>query len=331
MTQEQLIETVLLRLADGLPHSLADINTDDLACALQQLDAWGLQPSQDEYSRYSIVRRLNLLDQAAINRTLFQHKLQRTQQDTQQGSVLVFRSLDSTNEFLLTQKDLPSGTICTTEMQTAGRGRRGRQWHSPFAQNLYFSLLWHFQTQPEKLKALSLVVGICVADTLTELGVENIRLKWPNDIYLNGRKLGGILIESRIFNQQSQQMVIGIGLNLAMQPSDAEQISQPWANLNESAVKIERNQLVATLASRLQQALQQLEQCNSSHYLQRWQQYDYFYQQPIKLLLEQEEIHGICCGIDTDSGELLLKTEDGRIHHFNIGEISVRALHNQKI
>ena len=115
MIQEQLIETVLLRLADGLPHSLADINADDLAYALQQLDAWGLQPSQDEYSRYSIVRRLNLLDQAAINRTLFQHKLQNTQQDTQQGSVLVSRSLDSTNEFLLTQKDLPSGTVLTME------------------------------------------------------------------------------------------------------------------------------------------------------------------------------------------------------------------------
>ncbi|MDH3000561.1 hypothetical protein A1D23_01630 [Chelonobacter oris] len=263
---------------------------------------------------YQLEQPLNLLDQAVINRTLHY------------GKAVVFRCIDSTNEFLLQNKSLPSGTICTAEMQTAGRGRRGRQWQSPFAQNLYFSLLWHFQMQANQLQALSLVVGICLADTLAELGVENISIKWPNDIYLNGRKLGGILIESRRFERQKQEMVIGIGLNLAMQQNAAAQIDQAWANLNESAVRAERNQLVATLANNLQHMLLQVEQHSVTPYLLRWQQYDHFYQKPVKLLLQQHTIQGICRGIDTDSGELLLQTADGTLQRFNVGEISVRPL-----
>ncbi|TNH09366.1 biotin--[acetyl-CoA-carboxylase] ligase [Testudinibacter sp. TR-2022] len=314
MLDQTLLESVLRLLADGKPHLLIPMPAEQQRAILQQLAAWHLQPQQDAQQRYRLARPLDLLDQTVINRML------------EQGSVRVFRCLDSTNEFLLNDKSLPSGTVCTAEMQTAGRGRRGRVWHSPFAQNLYFSLLRHFQQAPEQLKAISLVTAICIADTLVALGVQGISIKWPNDIYLHGRKLGGILIESRRFSTETQELVIGVGLNLAMQTSAAQQIDQTWANLNESAVRIERNHLVATLANHLQRAFTQIEQGNISHYLQRWQDYDHFYQQPITLLLEQHSISGICCGIDPQSGELLLQTADQQLQRFAIGEISLRAL-----
>lgn len=314
MTEQARLESVLTLLADGKPHLLPTMTAAQRKAVVQQLTAWGLTVKRLEDQIYQLSEPLNLLDQAEINRTLTY------------GSALVLRSVDSTNEFLLQNHDLPSGTVCAAEMQTAGRGRRGRQWHSPFAQNLYFSLLWHFQLPPERLQALSLVVGICLADTLTELGVDNISIKWPNDIYFDGRKLGGILIESRTFSPEKQELVIGIGLNLAMQQADGAAIEQAWANLNESAVQLERNQLVATLANNLQHVLLQVEQHGVAPYLQRWRQYDHFYQKPIKLLLPESELHGIGQGIDSDSGELLLKTNDGQVQRFHIGEISVRPL-----
>ncbi|MGR6980124.1 bifunctional biotin--[acetyl-CoA-carboxylase] ligase/biotin operon repressor BirA [Testudinibacter sp. P27/CKL/0425] len=309
---QEMLDAVLTLLADGKPHLLPAMPESQRREILHRLQTWGLTARRLEDQIYCLEQPLNLLDQQQINRTL------------QYGQAIVLRSVDSTNEFLLQNKSLPSGTICSAEMQTAGRGRRGRQWQSPFAQNLYFSLLWHFEMSAAALQPLSLVVGICLADTLSELGVDNISIKWPNDIYLNGRKLGGILIESRRFEQDKQELVIGIGLNLSMQPDAAAQIEQAWANLSESAVRIERNQLVATLANNLQYVLLQVQQHGVAPYLSRWQHYDHFYQKPIKLLLQQTEITGICQGIDSDSGELLLQTADGQLLRFNIGEISLR-------
>lgn len=309
---QEMLDAVLTLLADGKPHLLPPMSKSQRHEILRQLQTWGLTTQRLEDQIYCLEQPLNLLDQQQINRTL------------QYGQAIVLRSVDSTNEFLLQNKSLPSGTICSAEMQTAGRGRRGRQWQSPFAQNLYFSLLWHFEMSAATLQPLSLVVGICLADTLSELGVENISIKWPNDIYLNGRKLGGILIESRRFERDKQELVIGIGLNLSMQPAAAAQIEQAWANLSESAVRIERNQLVATLANNLQYVLLQVQQHGVAPYLSRWQYYDHFYQKPIKLLLQQTEITGICQGIDNNSGELLLQTADGQLLRFNIGEISLR-------
>lgn len=310
---KNLVETVLLLLADGKPHSLPSMSIQQRNTILQQLQIWGLKPQRLENHTYYLEQPLNLLDQDSINRTL------------QYGQAIVLRSVDSTNEFLLQHKSLPSGTICSAEIQTAGRGRRGRPWHSPFAQNLYFSLLWHFELSATALQPLSLIVGICLADTLCELGAKNISIKWPNDIYLNGRKLGGILIESRQFNTKNQELVIGIGLNLHMQQKAAATIDQPWANLNESTINIERNQLVATLSNNLQRLFLQLPQHGITPYLQRWQQYDHFYQQPISLVFANHSIQGICQGIDQYSGELLVKTHNGLLQRFNIGEISLRS------
>lgn len=238
------------------------------------------------------------------------------------GEALVFDEINSTNEYLLTHcQTLPSGSVCLAETQTAGRGRRGRQWYSPVGQNLYFSMLWKYPNpQPESLSSLSLVVALVIAETFTELGVEGVQIKWPNDIYYQGKKAGGILIESKM-DRSGVSLVIGIGLNLAMNAIDPTIVNQPWADF--AKFNFNRNQLAASLARRLQTMLEDYPQTPLDDYLARWWQFDCFYQKPVKLITASGDIHGISQGINA-LGELLLENDSG-IHAFAIGEISLRA------
>lgn len=115
------------------------------------------------------------------------------------GQAVVFDEIDSTNEYLLTHHQrLENGTVCLAEKQTAGRGRRGRTWYSPESENLYFSILWHYpMEQAADLPPLSLVVALIIAESLTAQNVKDIQIKWPNDIYYQGKKMGGILLETQ--------------------------------------------------------------------------------------------------------------------------------------
>lgn len=238
------------------------------------------------------------------------------------GEVKVFEEIDSTNEYLLKHfKTLPSGTLCLTETQTAGRGRRGRQWYSPFGQNLYFSMLWRYQqAEMSNISALSLIVALVIAETFEQLDVKDIQIKWPNDIYYQGKKMGGILIESKI-DHEDIYLVIGIGLNLAMETINPAIVNQPWADL--SAYHFDRNRLANQLARTLQQTLQDCPHQHLGDYLARWQKFDYFYQKPVKLITSTTEIHGIAQGINAQ-GELLLQQGE-KIVPFAIGELSLRA------
>lgn len=241
------------------------------------------------------------------------------------GKVSVFNEIDSTNEYLLTHyRTLPIGSLCLAESQTAGRGRRGRQWYSPISQNLYFSMLWRYDiANITQISALSLVVAITIAEAFEQLGVTDIQIKWPNDIYYQGKKMGGILIETRL-DKKDLYLVIGIGLNLAMPKVDNAIITQPWTDLAD--YQFDRNQLASTLATGLQQMLIEYPHLPFSDYLERWHKFDLFYQQPVKLLTEQGEIHGISQGINSQ-GELLLK-QGSEINAFAIGEISLRSNEN---
>lgn len=238
------------------------------------------------------------------------------------GEALVFDEINSTNEYLLNHcHRLENGSLCLAESQTAGRGRRGRQWYSPQGQNLYFSMLWKYPLpQTDQLSSLSLVVAVIIAETFEELGVADIQIKWPNDIYYQDKKAGGILIESKL-DRSGISLVIGIGLNLAMNTIDPNIINQPWADLAQ--FHFDRNQLAAKLATKLQQGLQTYPETGFAEYSQRWQKFDCFFQKAVKLVTETAEIHGISLGIN-QKGELLLERE-GNIDAFAIGEISLRA------
>ena len=129
------------------------------------------------------------------------------------GSVAVLPVIDSTNQYLLDRiGELKSGDACVAEYQHAGRGRRGRKWFSPFGANLYLSMFWRLEQGPAAAIGLSLVIGIVMAEVLRKLGADKVRVKWPNDLYLQDRKLAGILVELTGKTGDAAQIVIGAGI-----------------------------------------------------------------------------------------------------------------------
>jgi len=233
--------------------------------------------------------------------------------------------LDSTNHFLM-QQDLEQcgiGQVVLAEMQTAGRGRRGKIWVSPFAQNIYLSLLWGFDNVSLNLSGVSLAVGVAVVNALKKMGVDGLTLKWPNDIYWQGRKLGGILLELKGEAGGPCTMVVGLGLNVNMSRQAASDIDQAWIDLNTICHQpLSRNRLVSELLSELLAAMQLYAQQGLKPFIAQWQQSDMLKDKPVTLLLPQQQRTGVARGID-EQGALLFESE-GKIESVYAGEVSLR-------
>ncbi|MEN3261804.1 bifunctional biotin--[acetyl-CoA-carboxylase] ligase/biotin operon repressor BirA [Sodalis endosymbiont of Spalangia cameroni] len=280
---------------------------------VQTVRDWGVDVFTVPGKGYRLHAPLQLLDEAAIRARL------------PSGRLAVLPVIDSTNQYLIERiGTLAPGDACVAEYQAQGRGRRGRQWISPFGNNLYLSLYWRLEQGPAAAGGLSLMVGIVMAEVLQRLGAEGVRVKWPNDLYLNDRKLAGILVEINGKAGDAAHVVIGAGINLAMREPAAGMIDQGWINLQEAGIVIDRNALVAELTATLRQALRQFEGEGFAPFVARWQALDNFFDRPVKLLIGDREIRGIARGIDAQ-GALLLE-QDGERHAYLGGEISLRGL-----
>jgi BirA family biotin operon repressor/biotin-[acetyl-CoA-carboxylase] ligase len=195
----------------------------------------------------------------------------------QEISVILHQSLPSTNDYLMRQiisNNKPSHkTAVLAEIQTAGKGRLDRVWISPPG-NIYLSFYWQFKHKLDELYDLSLVIGIAVARVLKANGLHDVKLKWPNDIFWNEGKLGGILIETKQ-NKGMVDAVIGIGLNVqSMHEHDAE-ISQRHIDLQSALQqKINRNKLVAQLLNELNDVLMQFSTSGFNYFQNEWKQYE---------------------------------------------------------
>lgn len=296
------------QLGETLGMSRAAINKH-----IQTLKSWGLDVYTVTGKGYSLSAPMQLLDEQAIVAQV------------KQGNISVIPVIDSTNQYLLERMhEMESGAACIAEYQQAGRGRRGRQWFSPFGANLYMSMYWRLEQGPAAAMGLSLVIGIIIAETLRSLGADDVRVKWPNDIYLNDRKLAGILVELTGKTGDAAHIVMGAGINLAMRTADASQINQGWINLQEAGVSVNRNELAAHLINNLREALPLFEQEGLTPFVTRWMVLDNFIDRPVKLLIGEREVHGIARGIDSQGG--LLLEQDGEIKAWVGGEISLRPL-----
>ncbi|NNJ84664.1 MAG: biotin--[acetyl-CoA-carboxylase] ligase [Gammaproteobacteria bacterium] len=149
------------------------------------------------------------------------------------GNIEILPEIDSTNRYLAMRasEGLRDGHVCFAEYQSAGKGRRGRQWISPFGASIYLSVLRHFGVLSDGPQGLSLAVGVAVASALTSVGVTGVGLKWPNDLLWRGKKLGGILLELAGEPGGPWQVIAGLGLNVSLPPGSAELIDQPWVDL----------------------------------------------------------------------------------------------------
>lgn len=232
--------------------------------------------------------------------------------------------IDSTNQYLLERvNQLSSGESCLAECQTAGRGRRGKPWVSPFGCQLILSMYWRLEQGMAAAMGLSLAVGVAVVQALESLGYPGVELKWPNDLYYQGRKLAGILVEMSGSAGASCHLVIGVGLNLAMPSREGERIDQAWSELRHIQPElVDRNLLAGRVLDHLQQAMLTFEQSGLASFVADWNRLDYFAGRPVRLLMGEQEIRGVARGID-DRGALRLETAEG-IKFYLGGEISLR-------
>jgi len=268
---------------------------------------------------YRLAQAVELLDRESILNLL-------SAQSRLEG-IDIFLSIDSTNQYLM-QADythIRAPWVVLAEQQTAGRGRRGRSWQSPFAGNLYLSLLWRFNQINANFIGLSLVIGVLICQLLRELGIPELGLKWPNDILCRNKKLCGILIEMRGESSGPFDAVIGIGLNLTMPDDSARLIEQPWIALNQLDIDLpSRNVLAARLIQMLIETLPQFELQGLQPFISAWRELDCIHDREVILHVGDRRIQGIGRGID-EQGALLVEHQ-GKIQRYYSGEITLRAV-----
>lgn len=325
MTISEKQKRILILLADGEFHSGTEL-ADDLGISrsavwkqLQGLNDWGLQYSAVSGKGYRLDRSLELLLESKINEVVSE------QAGALISSFEIHDQIDSTNRYLVesSQHDALSGSVCFAEYQTAGKGRRGRQWVSPYGSNIYLSILWRFQQGPAAISGLSLAIGVAVIRALKQHQVNDIGLKWPNDIYSQGKKLGGILVEVSGETDGPCSAVIGLGLNLFMHEAEAKTITQAWTDLSKVTGQNRpfRNKLAGTLLTHLLPVIAGYEGLGIASYLDEWRDYDCLAGKEATLFIGQQQFEGIVQGIDAN-GMLLVERPDGCVQTFASGEVS---------
>lgn len=232
---------------------------------------------------------------------------------------------DSTNAQALRSPAPEHGVLAwLAERQTAGRGRRGRPWVSPLGAHVYLSLSRRFEAGIGALQGLSLAVGAATAQALHGLGYDQVGLKWPNDLLADGRKLGGILVEIRGDAAGPLQVVVGLGLNVAMPASAGAGIDQPWCDLATlSTSPPDRSAICIALLETLVPLLARFEHEGLAPWQTSWARMDLLAGKPVRVDHVGQPIDGIALGIDAD-GALRLRTADGE-RRCHAGETSLRA------
>lgn len=316
------IDNLLNILSDGRFHSGEElsqglgVSRTAIWKQISKLEQLGLQINAVKGKGYRLADELDLLSLPSI----YEHLSDATYE--------VFDHIDlhlttpSTNRLALDAKHAPY--VCLAEMQTAGRGRRGREWVSPFAKNIYLSVAWNFSDQSATLDSLSLCVAVAIAKAMRNLGCEGIGLKWPNDLLYENRKLAGILLEASGELGGKIRVVVGIGLNVAMTEDQGAGISQDWVALKELLpANVTRNEVTAALLDSLAQALPVFEVEGFSAFEDEWRLFDCLVNQEVDLHIGSQVVPGIARGVDA-TGALLIE-QSGGIKSYRGGEVSVRA------
>lgn len=319
---------ILRLLADGEFHSgegLAQglgVSRATVFNALADVAAYGVSLQRIRGRGYRLAQPWQCLDAGEIAR-LLAGAARRFQVD-------VLQHATSSNALLLQRagRDVanggaPGGSVLAVELQTAGRGRIGRTWHSGLGNALTFSLLWRFDCGLNALSGLSLAVGVAILRALHRFGADSLRLKWPNDILAPQGKLGGVLIEAQGDMLGPSAVVIGVGLNCTLPGSVEQRIDQPASALDEVCATLPtRNQLLAAVLQELAQALDEFTKNGFAVLRSEWEQYHAQQDLPIRLQMpDGSSVSGIARGV-SDSGELCVEI-GGVVRRFNSGEVGL--------
>jgi BirA family transcriptional regulator, biotin operon repressor / biotin---[acetyl-CoA-carboxylase] ligase len=327
---EPLPQRVYRLLSDGAFHpgtaiaSHCGVSRNAIWKAVEDLRSAGIEVQAVPRRGYRLVHLSELLDAVRIVAGLppdVRHRLR--------SGMCVWRTA-STNLDLMAREAGPAGTFdfLSAECQTHGRGRRARSWLAPPCRAVCLSLSWNVRALPPHPGALSLAVGVCALRALSQLGVQGVELKWPNDLVVHGGKLGGILIELRAEPGGPAYVVIGIGLNVTL----GENLKQAIEAGGTSAVDLtslglertDRNLVVAQLISSIVQGMEQFHDSGFSSFAAEWRTADALSGKAVVVSTEGGNVTGHACGIDID-GALCVQTPAG-LQRFFSGDVSVRPL-----
>lgn len=323
-------QRLLALLADGAFHSGADlarrlrISRGGVWKLVRGLRAIGIDVQSVPRQGYGLPWPVDLLDRATIVAAMSAE----TRELTERVDVLM--SVDSTNRHVVEDPSATPGRaqLCAAELQSAGRGRRGRSWLAPFGSGICMSLGWQFEEAPPTFSALSLAVGVAATRALRRRGVAGVGLKWPNDLIWEHRKLGGILIEMRGESAGPARVVIGIGINMRMPAAVrlalAEQQAALIADVHEIAGDRTptRNALIAALADEFVAMLQLFAQRGFAAFAEEWRALDTLADAPVKVISGAATVLGTARGVE-EGGSLLVEI-DGALQRFVSGEVSLR-------
>ena len=286
---------------------------------INQLRGYGLEIEARHGRGYRLHDEIDLLDRDEI--------LGELGQSASGCRVEVLFDTESTNRFLTDLFGSPGlhRFIVMAEFQHGGKGRRGRTWMSPCARGLYLSLGWRFDLAPASLNALSLASGVALAQALNGLALPGVSLKWPNDLVLDEKKLGGILLEARSETAASCDVVIGIGLNTRLDEATKSGLDQPVTDLADHYREVpSRNRLAGRIITQQVAMLERVAAGRMGEYVAQWKTLDCLLGRQAQLHMPGQVVCGRVRGVD-DQGQLLLETR-GATRKFSSGELHVRAI-----
>ncbi|MFK7795057.1 MAG: biotin--[acetyl-CoA-carboxylase] ligase [Gammaproteobacteria bacterium] len=285
-----------------------------------KIESLGISVERVRGLGYRLTQPVDLLNQAEIQSILSESVANKL------ANIQCLEEIDSTNRYA-TGLALPQAgefSLVLAEMQTAGRGRRGRQWVSPYAANVYLSIVWPLQRPLHESGMLSAMLAISMLTALEELGVSGLNLKWPNDIYSHNKKLAGLLIECAGEISGGCKMIIGMGVNVFMSQFKKVDIDQQWTDMfsHTQDWQYSRNHIAAMLINKAVVALSQFEDNAFDDLAGAWSQWDIMKDKAVELHSAQSIQTGVARGIDND-GCLLLETPNG-IEKISAGDVSLR-------
>lgn len=286
-----------------------------------KIESLGISVERIRGLGYRLMQPLDLLSQADIESKLS------PQVANKLVEIQCLQEIDSTNRYAgdLVLPKAGEFSLVLAEMQTAGKGRRGRKWVSPYAANIYMSVLWPLQKPLHESGMLSPMLAISMLTALEELGVTGLSLKWPNDIYCHNKKLAGLLIECSGEISGGCKMVIGMGVNVFMSQFDNIDIDQQWTDMCSHTQDSQylRNDVAAKLANSAVSALIQFENNTFENLVGTWSQWDIMKDKQVELHSAQFIQTGVARGIDSH-GCLLFETSRG-VEKISAGDVSLRV------
>ena len=329
MEKSQTAYKLLELLADGKFHSgetlghILGITRSAIWKAVKQLSTYNIQVESVTGKGYRIPHGMELLNRKQIENQVAPN----ARKDIDQ--LIILNSIDSTNDYLLSLiKSEPDKKIaCFAEYQNKARGRRGRHWVAPFGTNVSLSLLWYFHKDPAEIVGLSLAIAVGTLSALQKYGIqEGLSLKWPNDILWQGRKLSGVLLEMVAEHHERCAVVIGVGINIHIPNQIANQIDQPWIDIQAITQQTpQRNVLAGLLLNELIYTVQLFAEQGLTPFIPTWRKFDRLIGKTVKLESPNKNVIGVMQDI-SDKGELILCDSNNEEKRFLSGELSLRMV-----